>query len=409
MDHHQKIRAAFPALRSDLVFLENAGGSQVPAVVADRIRDYILNTYVQLGAGYALSLESTKTVQAAHGFVERLMNAVRGHVILGASSTSLMHILAHCYAEVLPPGSEIILAESGHEASLGPWVNLANRGMVVKWWRVDPRTGLSDPSDLAALLTKNTALVAFPHVSNLLGAVADIAAITSLVHNAGARVVVDGVAYAPHRVIDVDAWDVDWYVYSTYKVYGPHMAALYGREDALGGLTGPNHFFIPREEVPYKFEPGGVSHEGCAGLLGLGDYLAMFVGRADSEESDRAMIVEAFERMSTYEIPLQQHFLKWLSSRTDLRVVGPPEADHRRVPTISFVHDTLRSSDITAAVDRRGVAIRHGHMYAYRLCQAMGIDPDDGVVRVSAVHYNTIDEIQRLIDVLEDVLRPPFS
>ncbi len=276
----ERIRSQFPALVGDTIFLENAGGSQIPSVVADHVRDYMLSNYVQLGAGYPRSQRATQLVDETHDFVRLLMNGGDGEVILGSSTSSLLRMLASCYAPVLPSGAEIIVAETGHEANLGPWKHLQRFGCQLRWWRMDPETFCCELSELESLLSDKTALVAFPHVSNLLGDIVDVAAITALAHAAGARVVVDGVAYAPHRVMDVSGWDVDWYVYSTYKVYGPHMAAMWGRRDALAELTGPNHFFVPRNELPYKFELGGVNHEGCAGVRGLRDYLAFLVNAA---------------------------------------------------------------------------------------------------------------------------------
>lgn len=397
----ERIRGAFPALAGDAVFLENAGGSQVPRVVADRIRDYMLETYVQLGAGYALSKVCTQTVADAHTFVNRLMNGPRGHVILGSSTTALLRMLSECYMQLWRPGQEIILAETGHEANVGPWARLADQGLIIRWWHVNRETCACPLDRLEELLSPRTVLVAFPHVSNLLGAVTDVRAVTTLAHAAGTRVVVDGVAYAPHRAIDVDTWDVDWYVYSTYKVYGPHMAALYGRADAVAELSGPNHFFIPRDEVPYKFELGGASHEAAAGVLALGEYLAWLAGVSTGGDCDRRTIERAFEIMTACERPVQQRLIAYLRSKPGVRIIGPLADDDCRVSTVSFVHERVSSRAITAAVDGSGIAIRHGNMYAYRLCQALGLDVDDGVVRISAVHYNTPAEIDRLINVLE--------
>ncbi len=276
--------------------------------------------------------------------------------------------------------------------------------MKVRWWRLDPTTFTCPLDGLRELLNERTALVALPHVSNLLGGIVDLPAVVAAAHAVGARVVADGVAYAPHRAVDVDAWDVDWYVYSAYKVYGPHLAVLYGRDDALAELPGPNHFFIPRDDLPYQFEPGGANHEGCAGLLALGEYLKLLAGAPPEASCNRAVVTAAFAAAAALEQPLTARLLGYLQSKPGVRVIGPPVADANRVGTVSFVHDRLASRDIVAAVDRTEVAIRHGHMYAYRLCQALGLDPDDGVVRASLVHYNTAAEIERLIEVLEDVL-----
>ncbi len=403
-DDRQRIRTQFPALAGDTVYLENAGGSQVPAIVADSIRDYMLTSYVQLGAGYPLSHRATELVDEAHEFVRLMMNGKDGEVILGSSTTALLQMLAKCYAQVLEPGSEIVVAQTGHEANVGPWKMLDRLGFSLRWWKMDPADYTCPLSELENLLSDRTALVAFPHVSNLLGDIVDVEAITSLVHEAGARVIVDGVAYAPHRAIDVSAWNVDWYAYSTYKVYGPHMAALWGRRDALAELHGPNHFFVPEDDLPYKFEVGGANHEGCAGVCGLRDYLAFVVGEADPRALDRPAIEQAFEIMTACELPLQARLIEYLQSRKDVRIVGPSDDGDSRVGTISFVHESKSSAEITAAVDRSGIGIRHGHMYAYHLCEAAGLDPEDGVVRTSLVHYNTMEEIEKLIEVFDAVL-----
>jgi len=399
-----RVRAAFPALADGPVFLENAGGSQVPGVVADAIRDYMLESYVQLGAGYERSRKATATVDAAHAWIERLMRARRGRVILGPSTTSLLHVLSDCYARVLDPGQNVVLAQTGHEANMGPWRNLARHGIEVRIWPMDPTTFSCPLSELERLLDERTALVAIPHVSNLLGEIVDITAITERVHEAGARVVVDGVAYAPHRRIDCDTWNVDWYVFSSYKVYGPHMAALYGRADALAELTGPNHFFIADDDLPYKFELGGPSHEGCAGLLALEAYLAHMLGSTDSAPLDDTALDEAFARMTALELEPTRRLIEFLDSKPAVRVIGPHHAEPSRVGTVSFVHAEHSSRAITEKIDGSGVAIRHGHMYAYDLCQGLGLDPDDGVVRVSLVHYNTPEEIDRLVGVLDPIL-----
>ena len=399
-----RIRGAFPALAGDVAFLENAGGSQVPAVVADRIRDYMVSSYVQLGAGYPLSQAATRTVDEAHDFVRLLFNGTEGEVILGPSTSALLQMLATSTSKVLTTGDQVIVAQIGHEANVGPWKKLADFGIELVWWEMDPGDFSTPLERLEKLLGERTALVAFPHVSNLLGEILDVPAITEIAHRAGARVVVDGVAYSPHRAMDVDAWGVDFYAYSTYKVYGPHMAAMWASHDALSELQGPNHFFVPDDDLPYKFELGGVCHEGCAGILGLRDYLEFLVEAEEPGTLDRAGVERAFDVMTACELPLQERLIGYLQSRSDVRIIGPEHSDRSRVGTISFVHDTRTSREITEVVDASGIAIRHGHMYAYHLCEALGMDPDDGVVRVSMVHYNTPDEIERLIEVFDRAL-----
>lgn len=400
--HRDDIRSWFPTLDSEFAFLENAGGSQVPYVVADAIREYMLSDYVQLGAGYLHSQRATAVVDEAHAFIETFMNAEGvGKVILGNSTTALIHILANAYADIWQVGDEVIIAETNHEANAGAWAKLARQGVVVKTWKVDPTTFGCSLESLSTLLTERTKLVAFPHVSNLLGEVVDVKSITDAVHAAGAKVIVDGVAYAPHRAIDVAAWNVDWYVYSTYKVYGPHMAALYGRHEAFSELTGPNHFFIDRALVPYKWELGSISHEGCAGLLALRPYLRFLAG---TDVDERQTIVQAFETMEALELPLQARLIQFLRTKNNVRIIGLGDEGPRSVGTVSFIHDRLTSTEIVEHVDAKRIGIRYGHMYAVRLCEALGIDLEHGVVRVSLVHYNTIDEIERLISIFDEIL-----
>jgi selenocysteine lyase/cysteine desulfurase len=188
------------------------------------------------------------------------------------------------------------------------------------------------------------------------------------------------------------------------------MGALWGNHEAIAELEGPNHFFIPKDEVPYKFELGGASHEGCAGLLALQSYLAMLAGVSHDGGAgdllDRASIERAFDVMTQLELPLQQRIIQALKARRDIRLIGPSSTGPDRVPTISFVHDRLASSEVARRLHEHNIACRNGHMYAYRLCEALGLDLADGVVRLSLVHYNAMDEVDRLLDALDAVLTP---
>ncbi len=402
------MHALFPALNDDFAFLENAGGSQVPGSVIEAMRHHLSHDCCQLGAGYPASDRATATVERAHRFMDRFVNGEGlGRVVLGSSSTSLFHVLAHAYGPTIRPGDEVVVCEQGHEANIGCWLELERLGATIRWWKVSPETGSLSLDDLAKVLTERTRIVAFPQVSNLLGEIVDVAGATRLAHEFGAKVVVDGVAYAPHRAIDVAAWGCDFYAWSTYKVYGPHMGGLFGRFDAFAELRGPNHFFIADDDLPYKFELGGASHEGCAGLNGLAPLLGALAGRDDStpttaDDCGRDIIEDAFAAMTTMETPLQARLLERLAAIPGLQLVGPASADPGvRVATISFVHEAVGPETIVAAVRDAGVGIRHGHMYAHRLCNAMGIEPDPGVVRVSAVFYNTVNEVDRCVDAIE--------
>lgn len=400
----EQIRAQFPSLASGSIYLENAGGTQVPLVVIEAMRDYMLSSYVQLDAGYEASKRATETVAAARRFLTTYLNAGdTGQVVFGPSSSQLCNHLAGAYADVLGPGDEIIVAQTGHEANVGPWFKLEKRGFAVKLWPVNSDTFRCELGDLQALMSDRTKIVAFPHSSNLLGDIADARAIADLAHEAGARVVVDGVAYAPHRVLDVQSIDADWYFYSTYKVFGPHMAALYGKAEDFDKLAGPGHYFIPKSS-PSKWELGCLSHEGCAGILALGKYLAYVANKSYTAETPRMTIEAAWETMSALELPLQQKLIGYLQGKPGVRIIGPQQTGSSRVAIISFLSDRTSPPEITAATDAARIGIRHGHAYAARLCEGLGIDPINGVVRVSFAHYNTALEVDRLIEVVEGIL-----
>ncbi|MBI1191219.1 MAG: aminotransferase class V-fold PLP-dependent enzyme [Tepidisphaera sp.] len=406
------IRAQFPALASEVAYFDNAGGSQLPRCVIEAVTKYMETSYAQLGGGYEPSVRAAANVKAAHELVKVFLNVPEGgSVILGPSTTALCHLVANAYADAGTGGgrNQIIVATAGHEANVGPWARLAARGFEVTLWPTEMHAdGQWRPSmeTLAKLVSKRTRLVAMPQVSNILGEVWDVAQATRIAHGAGARMIVDGVAYAPHAAPDMKRIGCDWYVYSTYKVFGPHMAALGGTAEAFGELTGPNHFFIPRETLPNKFELGGCSHEGCAAINALSEYAAFLAGAEAGEAGgvgetpSRELFERAFARVSELESGLLTRLLEYLASKPRVRVVGPASGAAGRVCTVAFVHATRRSSEIATRANEQGLGIRFGHFYSKRLIDELtpefGLLPDQGVVRVSLQHYNSGEELERL-------------
>ena len=238
------VRAQFPALQQEWTFFDNAGGSQILQSVVERITEFLYDSNVQLGASYAVSQTATARVAQGARAIAQLINAPDPDtVVLGPSTSALFRILAHCFGQTLQPGDEIIVTNADHEAHITPWMELQQRGIVIKTWRVDPASWKLRPEDLEALLTPRTRLVALTHISNVLGTINPIRNIADRVHAHGALICVDGVAYAPHRQVDVQALDVDFYAFSLYKVYGPHLAMLYGKGEHLLALPSYNHFF----------------------------------------------------------------------------------------------------------------------------------------------------------------------
>lgn len=396
------IRSQFPALAGGFAFLENAGGSQLPRVVVEAMTQFLQESYCQTGSSYPASERATTTFRGARDFVNALFNGENlGFPVLGPSTTALFNMLAQCLAPRLQPGDEIICMESSHESHIGPWVRLQDRGIVVRWWRVDPQTGLSDIEDLKNLLTDRTKVVAATMTSNLVGDIIDVKRVAELARAAGAVTVVDAVAAASHQALNVADWGVDFCAFSHYKVYGPHMAALWGRSERWAELEGLNHFFIPASVGGNKFELGCQNYEGCAGILALEAYLQFL---APDQPNRRATIEAAFATMRACEEPVLARLMDYLAARPELRVLGETRDLSRRHPTVSFVSPKRTPAEVADRVHLEPIGIKTGHMYAYRLCQALGLDPDSGVVRVSAVHYNTVEEIDRLCTALDDVL-----
>ncbi len=395
----RSVRTCFPSLASGFGYLDNAGGSQIPEIVVAAMADYCRTSYAQTGGSYPASLATRRTLDGAHAFVAEFINAGEtGGVILGSSSTALVHLLATAFGEILQPGDEIIVADTNHEANATPWYRLERFGIKVVAWPVDPASMACELDGLRPLLNGRTRVVAFPHVSNLTGMVADARAVCDVIRAAGAVSVCDGVAYAPHRAIDVQALGCDFYFYSAYKVYGPHMGAMYGRHEAWAALTGPNHVFIPKSAFPGKWELGSISYEGCAGLLALRSYLGLLAGE---EYAGYPTVQRAFAAMSALEHEPHERLYSYLSGRDDIHIVGPKKFGPHAVGTLSFRHATRRSADITGEVNRHELGIKHGNFYSIRLLRGLGIDSEDGVVRVSLVHYNTVQEIDRLVEVLD--------
>ncbi len=401
-------RRRFPALASGFAFFDNAGGSQILGSVADAIRDYLLTSNVQLGASYEISRRATERVAAGVRAAAALMNAAEpAEIVLGPSTTQLLANLGRAMAPSLGPGDEVIVTDADHESNVGPWVRLAERGVAVRVWEVEPDSQELATSRLAALLTERTRLVCMPYVSNVIGSIHPVAEAVRLAHAAGAQLLVDAVACAPHRAIDVRALDVDYCVLSLYKVFGPHNAALYGKRERLLDLAGINHFFFGRDAIPAKLQPGGATYELAAGLPAVVAYLDELGGGSGTPEAaaGRRPLEAAFDAIAAHEERLVAPLLDFLAGRRGVRILGRREADRRvRVATVSFTVAGRRPEEITAHLDARGIGARHGDFYARRLLAALGLLEAGGVVRVSMAHYNSAEEVAKLVQHLDEVL-----
>lgn len=403
------VRYQFPALKRDFIYMDNAGGSQVLAGVIHRISDYLGNTNVQLGASYLISKESGNRLEQATQKMAGFINAQRKEeIVIGPSSTMLLRILSITLSEQWKAGDEIIVTNSEHEANVSCWMDLRKKGIVVKIWRLDPTTMQFDLFELQKLLSPKTKLVTMVHASNILGTINPIKEIAKFVHHAGALLAVDGVAYAPHRQIDVQDLDVDFYVFSTYKSYGPHQAVLYGKYPLLQSLDSFNHYFIGKNEVPYKLQPGNFNFELTYSLAAIPEYFeAMhdFHFKTETQIHSKEKQKKSFELIARHEEKLASMLLGYLNENKQIRIIGESTFDKsKRVPTISFVHQKMKSSEIVEQIDKFEIGIRYGDFYAKKIIEDFDLLNKNGVVRVSLVHYNTEREVNQLIDAFKTLL-----
>jgi len=402
------VRQQFPSLAGDWTFFDNAGGSQTLKRVVDRISEYLLTSDVQLGASYAISqLASDRVSKAAYAMATLINAPSPSQVVMGSSTTLLLRLLSLCISQTWNPGDEIIVTNCDHDANFGPWVDLEKQGFKIKVWPMNPETLKLHLEDLAPLLSDRTRLVAFTHTSNILGTIHPVKEITQFIHNHGAMVCVDGVAYAPHRLVDVQELDVDFYVFSLYKVYGPHYALLYCKPEHLLAMRGINNHCISRNPIPGEFQPGNVNFELSYGILGICDYFSELATQHYQKQTPpdlRTQMLQVFDLISDYEDIISAPFLKYLTSKPNVRIIGQPQANREaRVPIISFVVAGINSETIPPKIDQHNIGTRCGHFYSQQLIKSLNLDKQGGVVRISMVHYNTIEEVDHLIQALESI------
>lgn len=400
-------RSWFPALDTGWALMDNAGGSVAPRPVIERVTEYLSRYQVQLGASYPLSQQAMALVRAGEATAAALLGASMPETIVGPSTTVNLKTLARALAPTFAPGDEIVVTDLDHESNIGCWRDTARQGMVVREWKLRPQTARLELEDLASLLGPRTKIVCFTHCANVVGEIVDVPAVVSLIRDrSDAMVCVDGVAFAPHRRVDVEALGVDFYAMSLYKVYGPHLGALYGRREHLLRAQSQNHDFVPDDQLPYKFQPGNVTHELAAGITGIGDYLDALARHQGIEAPEReARWAGVFDRIAAHEEALSERLLGFLRDHPRVRVLGPSASDStRRVPTVAFTVDGRHAQEVPPLLEEAEVAVRWGHFYAKRAIDALGLAEAGGVVRVSMVHYNTLAEVDRLVARLDAVL-----
>ena len=406
-----RIRSLFPALHAEpgFIFFDNGAGAQIPLGVFDAIHAHLLHRNVQRGGRYARSMEVDAAIAHARGSVANLINARNSdEIAFGMNATSFLRLLSLAIGRTLTPRNEIVVTDLDHEANVATWLQLERDGARIVWWKMREDNNLH-LADLAPLLTSKTRLVACTVASHALGSIVDVAAVAELAHAAGAEVLLDCVHYAPHALIDVQAFDCDYLVCSGYKVFGPHMGFMWGRLELLNVLPTFREDFIP-DAAPGKIEAGTFIYENVAGMAAAIAYLETLGrshgGEEENPASRRASLVRAMNSIREYEASLSFEMLEVLHA-ADAIIYGIDDSVRlaERVPTFCFRLPNVAPALVTETMSEHGIGIRDGHMYAPRLMSSLGVSLDTGVNRASLVHYNTLHEIHEFGKVLLDMVR----
>ena len=401
------VRSQFPAFSEPSLqgqaFFENAGGSYTCGAVIDRLTRFYTQRKVQPYAAYEASRLGGEEMDEARVRMAAILGVDTDELSFGPSTTQNTYVLAQAFGQIMQVGEAIIVTNQDHEANSGPWRRLADRGIEVREWEIDPVTGLLNPEDLEGLLDENVRLVCFPHCSNVVGHINPVTKITALAHASGAFVCVDGVSYAPHGFADVGEMGPDIYLFSAYKTYGPHQGLMVIRR-ALGELL-PNQGHYFNEDTLYKrFTPAGPDHAQIAACAGMADYVdALYDHHFAKPAKPVERGVAVHDLMRRHETELLDQVLSAVRGRNSVRVLGTLDAQ-TRAPTLAMALNRP-AEPVAAKLAKHGIMTGGGDFYAVRALEALGIDPTkEGVLRVSFTHYTSQGEIDQLLEGLDHVL-----
>jgi cysteine desulfurase family protein (TIGR01976 family) len=411
-------REQFPSLGlrvggNPVVYFDNPAGTQVPLGVEQAVLSYFREANANTHGPFLTSQRTDKVVERARLLTAAFVGAASpDEIVFGANMTTLTLALSDAIGRSLSPGDEVIVSDLDHDANISPWLELSERGVVVRRIPIDAARGTLDLATFERLLGERTRLVAVGYASNALGTVNDVRRISELAHAAGARVWVDAVHFAPHRPIDVQALGIDYLVCSAYKFFGPHLGILWGKYELLETLASRRIRPAPRH-VPEKFESGTKNHEGLAALVGAFEYLAALAvpGHAVPFGADlpafgaaREALHAAMTAIAAHEAELCRALAEGLRGVPGLRLygIGEPSALAARVPTFGFSIAGIDNREVSRRLAERGIFTWAGHHYALTLMERLGLG-EAGLVRVGAVHYNTDEEVQRLLAELTEI------
>ena len=402
------VRSQFPAFSEaslqGFTHFENAGGSYACGQMIDALHRFYRNTKVQPYYGFGPSHSAGEQMDLARERMARWLNVALGEVHFGPSTSQNTYVVAQALRQHLKAGDEIIVTNQDHEANVGAWRRLESEGMVIREWQINPESAELDPDDLDNLLNEKTRVVAFTHCSNIVGSMHPVREWTDKIHAVGAMAIVDGVSYAPHGLPDVDALGADIYLFSIYKVYGPHLGVMVMRKAINEQLPNQGHFFNAGHPTA-RFTPAGPDHAQIASVNGVIDYFeAVYSHHFGDEEVAPAKKISRVRALFQHaERKNLQPLLDFLTQRQSVRLIGKAVTQHR-APTVSFTVEGQDPAGIAALLATQKIGIANGNCYAYRIMAALGIPPEKGVARISFVHYTRKEDVSNLMDALDKIL-----
>jgi cysteine desulfurase family protein (TIGR01976 family) len=412
------IRQQFPSLDRPAIFLDNPAGTQIAKPSLERINRYLLEHNANHGGLFETSHRSDEVLHAAHVAMADFLNASRPEeIIFGNNMTTLTLHMSRSLARNLQAGDNILVTRLDHDANISPWMLIAeDKGCNLIWVDIDVEQGTLDLDDFARALEQKPKIAAFGYASNLLGTINPVKKLTKMAQTAGALVYIDAVQYAPHGPIDVQDIGCDFLVCSSYKFFGPHAGALYGKYDLLNELKA--YRVRPAgNELPHKFETGTQNHEGIAGVLGALEYIGWLgtefgaeqeaVWKAAGFSGRRLELKKGMSAMQAYEAELSRELIGIIESVPGARVHGISDLNRldQRVPTVAFTVEGKRPEQVAEAIGKQDIYVWNGHNYALAIVERMGLLEAGGMIRVGPVHYNTKEELQKFGEVLEKVAK----
>ena len=403
------VRAQFPSLATTdegqrRIYFDNAAGTQVPQHTISRIVDFFHRFNSNTGVFNPTSVEVDALYEdAVNAMADFLGTSDPGEVLIGANMTTLTYQLSRSLAHQFSPGDEIIISRMEHEGNVSPWLQMAeDNDLVVKWLEFDRNSWRAEPALLEPLLSERTRLLALNYASNLTGGVNDVKALTAMAQAAGAIVYVDAVQCASHRLIDVKGLGCDFLACSPYKFYGPHLGVVYGKRERLESLRAYK-LRCASNDLPFRFSLGTPAFELIAGLMGTLEYFQWLAAEAGCSGDRRQLFEGAYAAMGGHEDALSEQLLSGLVAMPGLTMQGASTLTHR-VATFSFTHDRHPASAIARQLSDAGLYCHWGDNYAFEVAKALGLDPEEGVLRLGLGHYNTTEEVAEALALIKGVL-----